>query len=391
LNLFHLSEQQAGIMQNLLIVLSLVAIVNWSTSVFNQLLIANENIAFIQKINIVRSLLGLVLIYVTIHLKLSLFIYFTSFVSINSLVLIPNFIKAKKSGLIRNFLPGKDWKDFSIVFKYSLAIIAMSIFQMTAIKLRPVVLSIFSMDGVEIVADFRIMETITIFIISIGGMFTSIFLPKTSRILINNQKEEIAKFAYNATKYTSIICVILCIPFILNGADILSLYVGKEYLHLVPWLNLWIITILFYLHNSPIASLVLSTGKTRVLVISSAIACIISLIINALLCNKFGAGSAVIGYSVYIFIQMSFYYLYFNNKILGLQSAKVFKMFFLPAIVGFASLFIVIVIGLKFDSLLLNIIIKSVVWLIIFIVLIIITKMVDVQYVFSFIQKKEKK
>lgn len=380
IGLFNLSRDQMEIMQKLLFVLALFSVVNWSTSVFNQLLIANENIAFIQKTNIARSLLGLVLIFLTIHFKLSILFYFTAFTAINSSVLIPNYLRAKSSGLIPRFSPGFDWANFNIVFKYSLAIILMAVFQMTAVKLRPVILGIFSMNGVGIIADFRVMETITIFIISIGGMFISIFLPKTSRLLSNNEGEKIAQFAYNATKYTSIICIMLCMPFLLNGKDILTIYVGKEYLHLVPWLNLWVATILFFLHNSPIASLVLSTGRTKMLVFCSAASCVISLIINAMLCHKLEAGSAVVGYSVYISIQMSFYYFYFNNRVLGLSSWKVFQSFIRPALIGFFVAFLVMFLRLEFPNPYFRIIAKTGMWFILFAFLLSVFRIVDIKY-----------
>jgi O-antigen/teichoic acid export membrane protein len=259
----------------------------------------------------------------------------------------------------------------------------MAVFQMTAVKLRPVILGIFSMNGVGIIADFRVMETITIFIISVGGMFISIFLPKTSRLLSTNEREKIAQFAYNATKYTSVICVILCMPFLLNGGDILTIYVGKEYLPLVPWLNLWIVTILFFLHNSPIASLVLSTGRTKMLVFCSAASCVISLIINAVLCHRLGAGSAVVGYFVYISIQMSFYYFYFNNRVLGLNSWRVFQSFIIPALTGFLAAFFVMFLRMDFPNPYGRIIGKTGMWFILFAFLLSVFKVIDLKYLFS--------
>ena len=71
------------------------------------------------------------------------------------------------------------------------------------------------------------------------------------------------------------------------------------------------------------------------LVYSSAIACIISLMVNAVLITDFGVGAAIIGFIVYTMIQMSFYYFYFNNKVLNLESLKVFKSFIVPTLLGF--------------------------------------------------------
>jgi len=378
IHLFSITDAQGVVMKNLLIILAMFAIINWSTFVFNQLLTANENIAYVQQINIVRSFLGLLLIFITIHFSWSLTLYFTWFTLINTLVVFPYYFKSKREKLIESFIPSWDWANFKIIFKYSMAIIAIGIFSVSATRLRPVVLGIYSPDGIGIVTDYRIMETITLFIINIGGLFMSIFLPKTSKILLTNDKEKIARFAYDGTLYTSIICVILCMPFILSSREILHVYVGAKYESLSTWLIIWVITILMYLHNSPVASLVLSTGKTRKLIYSSAIACTISVVVNIALCKQIGVGSAVIGYLVYIVVQMMYYYFYFNQKILFLNSFSVFKSFIIPAGLGVISIGFVMLMHISFHNLFVQIMIKTVIWFLIFIASLLLTNVISI-------------
>jgi len=366
LSMFSLDQSQIPVMRTMFFILAFFSVINWSSSVFNQLLIANEQLYLVQQINIIRNLLGFGVVGITLILNWSITSYFFSYTLVNTLVLIPFYLQSKKNKLIISFIPASDWKNFGIIFKYSMAIIAMGLFQMSAVKLRPIVLSIFSTEGIQIVTDFRILETITLFVISIGGIFTSIFMPKTSKLLLENEKDKIDKFLYNATLYTSIVVVSLCIPFILNSKEVLMLYVGKEYINLSNWLSLWMLFIIIGLHNSPVASMVLSTGKTKMLVYSSAIACIISLIINAIFTSQIGVGAAVFGYIVYIAIQMSFYYLYFNNKVLGLKSMKVFKSFIEPTFFGFLSAGIVWYLGISLNKIIIQIIVKTILWFFIY-------------------------
>lgn len=366
LSMFSLEHDQIPVMRNMFLILALFSVINWSSSVFNQLLIANELMFLVQQVNIVRSLLAFAVIGITLWLNWSITYYFFAYTLANTLVLVPFYLQSRKHKLIQSFVPASDWKNFGIVFKYSLAIILMGLFQMSAVHLRPIVLSIYSTEGIRIVTDFRVLETITMFVISIGGSFISIFIPKTAKLLIENNKENISKFIYNATKYTSIIIVLLCIPIILNSRELLILYVGKEFEDLSIWLDLWIFILIFGLHNSPVASLVLSTGKTKMLVFSSATACIISLIVNAVLTPRFDVGAAVIGYVVYVVIQMSFYYFYFNNHVLGLKSMKIFKSFITSAMIGFISAFIIWYLDLSFDNLLFQIFVKTIIWFILF-------------------------
>lgn len=388
MNFFSVTPEQVPALRNMFLILALFAIFNWATSVFNQLITANENIAFIQKINVIRSVLSLLIIFITIWAKWSVVWYFIGFTLINSLMIIPFYTKAKQDGLIKSFYPAWDWINFGTIFKYSLAIIVMGIFQMSATKLRPIVLSISSDDGVGIVADYRILETITIFIISIGGMFIAIFMPKTSKLLLENDHEKVRTFAYDTTLYTSIVCVILCLPFIVAGKDILTLYVGPSYAYLAKWLYIWVLTILFFLHNSPVASLVLASGKTRVLVYSSAIACVTSIIVNALLAKQLGVGSAIIGYSIYIAIQMSFYYFYFNRKILDLDSLKLFSSFLIPALIGFAAAIAVYFLNIQISYLPAQIILKLGVWFTLFAGFLVIFKVIKINEISVFLKRK---
>lgn len=367
LHSFSVTAQQESVLRGMLLTLSLFSTINWISSVFSQLITANENLAFIEKINIGRSLLSLAVIGLTIHQRLSVELYFLGFTIVNSVAICPLFLKAKNDGLIKHFIPKKDWDNFKKIFRYSLAIIAMGIFQMSATKLRPIVLGLFSYKGIEIITDYRVLETITIFIISIGGMFISIFIPKSAKLLMENDREKLRSFAYQATSYTSIVCCFLCVPFVTCGTEILSLYVGKQYSYLNNWLTLWVLTILFSLHNSPVASLVLATGKTKMLVYSSGLACIISLILNAVLVNSLGVGSAVVGYCIYIVIQMSFYYFYFNRKILGLDSFLIFKAFIIPAALSLFSAFLVNLLPFSYDSVVFQVIAKLTFWTLLFI------------------------
>jgi O-antigen/teichoic acid export membrane protein len=365
-HLFNITALQFGVLQKMFLILSFYCVINWATSIFNQLLIADEKIQFLQYINIGKSISNFLLVITTIQFNFSLVTYFLLFLTINSLVLIPYYIKAKRCNLIRTFIPGFDWQNFKPIILYSIAIFAMGIFQFTATQSRPLVLGIFNTTGSVILTEYRIIEVFPLFIIAIGGMIITILLPVTSKFINQNQQDKIAEMAYKGTVFTSILVSLLCFPILINSRDILTLYVGHEYAFLAPWLNLWVFTIILYLHNSPVASLILSTGKTKMLVYSSAIACIVSIFINAILCEYYGAGSAVIGYFIYILIQMSFYYFYFNKKILKLHSFEVFKSFLIPTLIALVSSLPVYLINLNSITKFQNIILKSGLWFLLY-------------------------
>lgn len=388
-SIFQISLEEFITFRYLLFILAALSVFNWSTFVFNQLLVADEKIAFTQQVLSIRNLMNLAIVLLTIYFKWSIIQYFLYDSLINMLVIVPYYWVSKKRNLIQSVLPGFYWKDFSVVFKYSLAIFAMGIFQFTATKSRPLVLGIFSNQGASILSDYRVIEVFPIFIISLGGMLISILLPKASQAIQRNDRKAIERIAYDGTRYTSILVSFLCYPVILNAAELLKLYVGTEYMGLSIWLILWIVTLLVSLFNSPVSSLVLATGRTKMLVYSTAIASIVSIVINAALCNSYGVGSAVIGYLAYITIQVSFYFFYFNSKIMGLDSFKVFKSFVFPVLIGLGSMLLITVIPITINSLFLTIGLRSVLWGILFIIFLFLFKIVDIQLLFQFIYRSD--
>src|SRR5690606_18785407 len=100
------------------------------------------------------------------------------------------------------------------------------------------------------------------------------------------------------------------------------------------WMIIWLLTVLLSMHNTPVASLVLSSGKTKQLVYSSAAACIISLPITVIFAPTLNVGAAVIGYFVYMIIHIGFFYIYYIPKVLNLNNGKIFFGSFFPSVLG---------------------------------------------------------
>jgi O-antigen/teichoic acid export membrane protein len=311
-SVFKIEDSQIPVFKLLLYIMAIVSIPTWLNEVFKQLVVANEKISFIQKTLVIKTILNLVLIIVTIHYNYGLVLYFLLFGIINTIIIAPNIYICFKDNLIKSILPGFFLRDFSKVIKYSLAIFAMGIFQLCATQSRPLILGMFSTEGVEILSDYRIIEVFPLFIISLSSSAISILLPKTSKFVGDGNDQAIGRVAYNGTKYASVGVALLCFPIIVCAKDILTLYVGIEYEYLDIWLIIWTCTLVLFIHNIPVASILLATGKTKMLVISTAVATVLSIAVNIFLCNILQVGSVVISFLVYIIFQMSFYYFYFN-------------------------------------------------------------------------------
>ena len=332
--LFSVSHEQFEQLRICFLILALFSSVNWITTVYNQLLTAYKKIDYTMIVQCFLVILKGALIAVVLIFGLSLSQYFFYLTLLISTTIIPYAIKCKRENLIDNFKPAVYWDDFKVVLSFSLSIFALSLFQVTATQSRPILLSIFSNDGAGSVADFRILEVIPQFIITVCGTFIGIFLPKSSEMLIQNSRKEIQEYINNWTTKTTVLVCALCFPFVIGSNNVISAYVGESYNYLSKWLQLWCVFLIVQMHSTPAFSFVLANGRTKMLVYSTVIACVLSMVVNALLCNIIPVGSAVVGYIVYMLCLIGVYYAYLYKRYLGLNSWQIFRAFVNPFVIG---------------------------------------------------------
>ena len=332
-NFFSVTHDQFIQLRTCFFILALFASINWVTTTFNQLLTAYKMIDYIMKVQCAIVLLKGVLIVSVFAFGLSLSDYFFYLTLLVAAAIVPYLIKCKTHGLIDNIAPATYWAEFKVVLLFSLSIFALSLFQVTATQARPIILSIFSSNGADAVADYRVIEVIPQFIITVCGTLTSVFLPKSSEMVLRNSKEEIQKYINEWTNKTTILVCVLCFPFIVGAHNILSAYVGVEYGYLSKWLSIWCLFLIVQMHSTPAFSFILANGKTKILVASTAVACLLSMILNALLCKILPVGSAVVGYMSYMLCLIGVYY-YLYSRFLNLHQGQIFISFFRPFFIG---------------------------------------------------------
>lgn len=331
---FSVTHNQFLLLRNCFFILALFSCINWCTTAFNQLLIAYKMFDYTMKIQCFMVFLKGFLLGSLFIFELSLTQYFFFLTLIVASAIIPYVWKCLHEKLIDKLKPASHWSDFKTVLFFSLSIFALSLFQVTATQSRPIILSIFSYNGADTVADFRIVEVVPQFIITLCGTFTSIFLPKSSEMMIKNTTDERQSFICSWTSKTTILVCALCFPFIIGSKDILGAYVGPEYEYLGQWLQIWCVFLILQMHSTPAFSFILANGKTKFLVVATGTACIISIIVNILLCRNLTVGAAIISYVVYMICLIGVYYIYIYPKYLNLNSLEILISFIKPLLLG---------------------------------------------------------
>ncbi|EIM65110.1 lipopolysaccharide biosynthesis protein, partial [Desulfobacter postgatei] len=97
-SLFKITSEQFITFRYLLYILAGMSVINWTAFVFNQLLIADEKIAFVHQMMSVRTLSNFLIVLLTIHFKWSLIQCFLYDSMLNMLIIAPCCLMSKKRG-----------------------------------------------------------------------------------------------------------------------------------------------------------------------------------------------------------------------------------------------------------------------------------------------------
>jgi Na+-driven multidrug efflux pump len=136
--IFNVTPEQDAILKQLLIVLACMALVNWYTATYTQLISATENVAWIQKRTLLTKLLMVVVLLATVFFKLSV-VEFVIGTNLVTLIILPLTIrKIRIETPFVKFHAKFDKQTFKEILPYSFNIFSFGIFQFTFQKLRVV-------------------------------------------------------------------------------------------------------------------------------------------------------------------------------------------------------------------------------------------------------------
>lgn len=329
-SIFNVTHEQNVVLQHLMYILAATAFCHWFSSCFDQLIKATENIAWLQKITLSTKVLMIIVLAATVIFNLSIELYF-ALTMLAQLAIIPMSIsKIKQLTPFLSLIPKWDSSSFKEMLPYCMNIFSFSLFQFSFYNLRPVFLGI--QGTIESVADFRILNGIIGVVTMLGGAFTGILLPSSSKAVANHNKEAYYRMAYDGTKYISILCCFCCFGMMSVGAEVITMYVGESYLYLIPWFNLWLLCTLGT-HNQAISSLILAGTDIRAISYSSIVASVVGLLVAWILIPYYNIGGVCIAFAVYCIIQLLFFYLYYWPVKMGINSWVVFYKSFLPYLI----------------------------------------------------------
>lgn len=343
-SIFNVTADQDVIVKHLFYILAISAFISWYTSCFDQLVKAHEYVGWTQKMTLLPKVVQVIILIFTVTIGFSIEWYY-ALTAFSMFLIIPFMIRKIKSLCpYISFLPAFDVRIFREVLPYSLNIFSFGLFQFSILNLRPVFLGIQSTP--DSITDYRILDGIVRIVIMIGGAFLGAFLPSVSKVVALHDKSSYDKVAYQGTKFISIAICFCCFGMMSIVPELLTVYVGKEFLYLTCWLDLWLLATLVT-HNQAISSLILAGSDIRAITYCSIFASVVGLLACWCLIPFYGVGGTVVSYCLYCLIQILFFYLYYWPKVMGINSVKVFFCSFAP----FMMIGAVICVSLRFLSL----------------------------------------
>lgn len=364
-NIFHVTSEQDIILKHLFYILAISAFWQWFSSCFDQIIKATENVAWIQKRTLLTKILMILVLGSTVLFDFSIELYFI-LTCLAQLAIVPMSIgMIKKQIPYISFIPKWDKQAFKEMLPYCLNIFSFSLFQFSFYNLRPVFLGI--QGSVESVADYRILNGIIGVVTMLGGAFMGVLLPSTAKVIANQDKESYYRVAYDGTKYISILICFCCFGMMSVGPEVLTMYVGKTYLYLIPWFNLWLLCTLST-HNQAISSLILAGDDIRAISYSSIVASVVGLGLSWVLIPKYQIGGVCIAFAVYSMIQLLFYYCYYWPVKMRINSKKVLLKCFLPYVAIGCILYEAIKTINVWENLFIQFLLKGVIFTLLFVI-----------------------
>lgn len=326
--IFNVSAGQAVILKNIFIFLACMAVINWYSSCLTQLITATENVAWVQKRTLLTKLLMTVVLIGTVVFKLSItqFVFATQIVT---LVILPMTIRkvvrvAPYASLWAKF----DKETFKEILPYSLNIFSYGIFQFSFYNLRPVFLGILSTP--DVITEYNVMNGLIGLTSAVSTVFMSALLPSSSRIVANGDRDNYYRIAYQGTKFITV-CLCFCAMGLMTICDdLMMVYVGESFMHIIPWFMLWLTIVVLGSHNQSVSSLILAGADVSAITKNTIFSSLIGLAVAWITIPYFNAGGPVIAYCIYVSCQILFYWIYYWPKKMNIDSWRILKESVLP-------------------------------------------------------------
>lgn len=325
---FSVTERQQEVFRNLLLIFAVYSLVFWPNQVLQQLLMAAEEIHFVQKVEVACSILQFACVLAVVHWHVRLDVFFALRLLIGTTnIPVLLFRWRRYCALRETFRLGWQWQEFSPVMKYGLSLLALGVLHGAFLELRPVALGVQG-NSTGCVADFTILTSIVGILLIIERWVRTPLFPSVTKALAAGDHAYLEFVTVRVTKYCWSAITFGAVLMAICGREILVLYLGPDYARLAPWLGLFTASALSA-YLGPVTPVIFAQANLKPYILSNAIFALLCMAVLWFTAPLLGVGSAVISTTVYFVLQVLYHHLYYFPRIMRIDSWRMFKSAFL--------------------------------------------------------------
>ncbi len=340
---FKISPEQMPVFKELLIITAFVSFVSIPINYLDQLLSGVQEIAFISRQQMIKNILFACLVaFVYLNPTALSLVQFYMLTCVIMLLMVPSKVrKWLEYGTAKTFIPSWHYTETMPLIKYCLQLFVMGVFIIMADKLKPLILSLRSINNAAAnMADYQIIYNVIIFLSMLSSSLIAALIPYISHEYFTGNKTVYKKIIQEVTKPIWAFGALIVFGIILFSKEFLIIYVGAENLYLKRWLIIFLAGSSYVLYTSCISAVVLASGRTLPYTIGTALGCLISLAVCWFLVPVTALGGMVYAFITYISILFVVVHFYYLRKIFGVSPFdQIIKVFLPPPIAGILMVF----------------------------------------------------
>jgi len=265
----------------------LFSLISFPFAPLNGILISNEKFVLLKFCDLIKKLLTIIFMVVALIMGFRLYalVIVNAFVGIIAIAMQLYYVKSKTKTVI-NFRC-KNHAMLKSIFSFSIWTTVIAIALRFVINISPTILGAFS--GTSQIAVFAVGTTIEAYTWTFANALNGLFLPKVSRLMINNDKDQVEKLMIRVGRIQLIIIGLIYVGFLSMGKEFIVLWMGSNY-SVAYYVALLLITPSIVTLTQEIAyTMLVAINEIKYRAIASVMAAVCSILISVTLAPKFGA------------------------------------------------------------------------------------------------------
>ncbi len=301
-SMFRVSPDQVDTLRSLLIVTAIVSLISIPANNLDQMLVGAQELGFVSGMEVIKNLLfALLLLVVYINPDcLSLVQFYVLQCATMFIMLSAKLRRWSKYASLRSLIPGRSITATAPLLRYSAALMLYSTCVTVADRVRPVLLGARLTSHVsESLADYGIVNNIRVFLMMLTSSFVAALVPYIASESVSGNAAIARNAIEKGTKYIWMFGALVGFGVMMLSKEVLRLYVGRENVYLHTGLVVFVGSSLYSLYMPAIISVVLSSGRLSMLIVTTAVSGVVSTVACWLLAPTYGLYAVAISMGVY--------------------------------------------------------------------------------------------